>query len=336
MKPVESFRGANGSLFCQIAINDGVSIVMHTQNRPHVCVITVTCNDAHHLGRFIPSLMASDYDNFSLLVVDNASDEAPGEYFDISEPAVSILALDENRGYAGACNAGITHALQKGADYVFLLNNDTTIASDAISALVTVAESDATVGIVGPLLLHMTPPDLIQEFGGEIDIRKAALFKYYENEKVTADLPLLQQVAFIGGGVSLIKAEVFTKVGLLDENYFLYFDEVDFDTRVAAQGYSLMVTSKAKVWHDTHYSRITKLRIFFSVRNRFHFVRKNNSLLQFLRFNWYFAFCVFPQMFAKLIRLRAFDVARATLFAWYYGVVNCMDLQKAKKVLQLR
>lgn len=309
---------------------------MDKNNRPYVCVITVTCNDAKNLQTFLPSLMASEYSNFSLLVVDNASNKDQQEFLKTANPRVKVLFLEQNRGYAGACNAGITYALENSADYVFLLNNDTAIAPEAISELVNVAEQDRGVGVVGPLLLHMDPPDRIQEFGGEIDVCRAEISKHHENETFLDNLPELKQVTFIGGGVSLICAEVFKKVGLLDESYFLYYDEVDFDLRVAAQGYRLVVTSKAKVWHDLGYTRLTKLRLFFSIRNQFHFARSHNNFPQFVRFNLHFAFFKFPTIFSKVVQQGAFDVLIVCFMAWFYGLTDCMDIKKAKKLLKLR
>lgn len=308
---------------------------MSAKATPSICVITVTCNDAQNLQSFIPSLMANDYPDFSLLVVDNASHEMHRKLLEIDNAKVKILFLDENLGYAGACNTGIKHALEHGADYVFLLNNDTTMAPETIRELVSVAEQDTGIGIVGPLLLHMNPPDVIQEYGGNIDVHWAEVKKNYENEKCPDNLPEQKQVTFIGGGISLVRKEVFEKVGFLDENYFLYYDEVDFDTRVSAQGYRLVVTSKAKVWHDTGYSRVSSLRFFFSVRNRIYFARNNNSKLQFIRFNIYYMFSEFIELIATLIYKKHFDVACACLIAWYYGLINCMDVHKAKKLLRL-
>lgn len=308
---------------------------MSDRTEPSVFVITVTCNDVQNLQSFIPSLMASDYGNFSLLVVDNASHESQRKLLDVDNPKVKVLYLKDNRGYAGACNAGIMYALENEADFVFLLNNDTTIAPEAISEMVNVAVLDAGIGIVGPLLLHMEPPDVIQEFGGAINTRRAEVAKFFENEKYGESLPEQKDVSFIGGGISLIRAEVFRKVGYFDENYFLYYDEVDFDTRVAAYGYRLVVTSNAKVWHDTGYSRVTKLRFFFSIRNKIYFARNNNNFIQFIYFNVYFIFSAFLEMLATLMVKGHYGVARVCLVAWYYGLINCMDIQKAKKILKL-
>lgn len=308
---------------------------MNDSIRPSVFVITVTCNDAQNLKSFIPSLMASDYDNFSLVIVDNASNEVQQKLLDIEDANIKVLHLADNIGYAGACNAGIAYALENNADYVFLLNNDTRIAVDAISELVNVAEKDTGVAIVGPLLLHMNHPDMIQEYGGEINVCRAEVTKYFENQKFVDTIPKQKQVTFIGGGISLIRADILKEIGFLDENYFLYYDEVDFDTRVSAYGYRLVVTSMAKVWHDTGYVRLTKLRTFFAVRNRFYFVKNNNSLFRYIRFNLYFAFCVFPRTFATIIAKGNYGVSMVFLLAWYNGVLNCMDLRKAKKILKL-
>ena len=130
-----------------------VSVILNTNRRED----TVAC---------LASLIQNSYENQRIIVLDNHSTDGSVAAIRAAFPTVQILALADNRGYAGNNNVGIAAALAQGADWVFVLNEDTSLAPDCLTHLVTVGESDPQIGIVGPLVYHHHTPTIIQSAGG--------------------------------------------------------------------------------------------------------------------------------------------------------------------------
>src|SRR5262249_29207310 len=116
----------------------------------------------------LASLSQSTYRNHKILVLDNASKDGSVEAVRTLFPAVEIIQLPENHGYAGNNNVGIQAALAQSADWILVLNEDTTLAPDCLAQLVEAGESSPQIGIVGPLVYHYDEPDVIQSAGGRL------------------------------------------------------------------------------------------------------------------------------------------------------------------------
>ena len=133
-------------------------------------VVSVILNTSHRDDTLecLASLQRASYPNHRALVLDNASGDGSVDAIQAAFPAVTVVSLAENLGYAGNNNIGIEAAVSLGADWIFVLNEDTTLAPDCISQLVEVGRSDATIGILGPMVYHYDEPDIIQSAGGKI------------------------------------------------------------------------------------------------------------------------------------------------------------------------
>ena len=118
-------------------------------SQPHVVTVILNTNRREDTLACLASLHRGDYPKHTIIVLDNASTDGSVEAVRQSFPAVEILSLAENRGYAGNNNVGIEAALARGADWVFVLNEDTLLATDCLTQLVAIGESDARIGIVG-------------------------------------------------------------------------------------------------------------------------------------------------------------------------------------------
>ena len=172
-------------------------------------------------------------------------------------------ALSQNLGYAGGNNVGIRRALENGADYVLVLNNDTVVPKDLLSKLVSEAESDDDIGIVAPAIdegKRIT-------YGGRIKWLRPELNHLMSSQDVIDYLP---------GVCLLIKRSVIEKIGLLDENYFLYFEDVDYCVRASRAGFILKLMPEVLVRHKV--SASTK-QLGAPLLLRYHF---RNALY----FNW--------------------------------------------------
>ncbi|MBI2057750.1 MAG: glycosyltransferase family 2 protein [Candidatus Yanofskybacteria bacterium] len=187
-----------------------------------------------------------NYPNHKVVVVDNASQEA--EVNNIKEYArsqvgVELLENKENLGYAGGNNVGIKYALENGADYVFVLNNDTKVEKDALRKLVAAAEADAEIGIVGPAIKEGEKT----AYFGKISWLKPELKHSYHPPLSTRFHLVLGE--YVPGAAMLIKKELLEKIEGFDEIYFLYFEDADFSIRAQLAGYKLKVVPEAVINH---------------------------------------------------------------------------------------
>ena len=212
---------------------------------PYVFIIVLQYNNSQDTLRCLESVKELDYPNYRIVVVDNASGEAElNNIRDCTKSQYDIRLIEnkENLGYAGGNNIGIKHALENGADYVFVLNNDTTVEPDALKKLIAAAEADSKIGIVGPTLTEDSPPG--KTYFGEISWLKTELTHSYSYPRT----PLGKRQYIIGAGM-LIKRELLEKIEGFDEIYFLYFEDADFSIRAQIAGYKLKVVPEAVISH---------------------------------------------------------------------------------------
>ncbi|MGE5341343.1 MAG: glycosyltransferase family 2 protein [Candidatus Omnitrophota bacterium] len=153
-----------------------------------------------------------------------------------------LIHNGSNRGFSAGNNVGIRYALNQHADYIWLLNNDTQITPDTLNELIDAA-SDPFVGIVGALIYDTQEPPKVQAFGG------GRVHPITGAERVALNADEAKRITYICGASLFIKAEVVRHVGLLDESFFFYWEDVDFSRRVKGNGWRLSVAENAVVYH---------------------------------------------------------------------------------------
>jgi GT2 family glycosyltransferase len=188
---------------------------------------------------------------------------------------VYLLASDQNLGFAGGCNLGIKGALEQGANWMLLLNNDTFVAPTFLSELENVVKCDSRFAIIGPVIFYHDQPDRIWYFGDRLIPGTLATISLYCGQHYHDQLPPLVPVDFISGCCMLIRRDVFETVGLLDTTFFMYGEEVDFCWRARAAGFRLAVATRAKMWHKISASanRDKPASRYLRIRNQVRFYR---------------------------------------------------------------
>jgi GT2 family glycosyltransferase len=176
-------------------------------------------------------------------VVDNGSADESVARLKSAYPDILVIENGENLGFARGCNGGIRYALEQGADYVWLLNNDTVVHPEALTAMVRVAESDSSIGIVGSVIYRMDDPDQVDAWGGG----RVSLITGRARHVVEPRIP--HRLNYITGASMLVHRRVWEGVGLLDEAFFMYCDDSDYSLRVAKAGFALAVAEGSKIWH---------------------------------------------------------------------------------------
>jgi GT2 family glycosyltransferase len=208
-----------------------------------VYILLLNWNNWRDTNDCLASLNGLHYDNWKAVVIDNGSGDDSVVRIRERFPEVEILALGQNLGYSTGNNNGIRVALDRGAEYVWLLNNDTTVDANALRALVVRAEEDPRIGAVGSAIYYASEPSRIQAWGGgQVDFWLGGARHFLK--------PVTEgKVQFLTGASILLRRSVLQSLGLLDEGFFMYWEDGDYCFRLRKAGLHLAVASESKVLH---------------------------------------------------------------------------------------
>lgn len=257
---------------------------------PKVSIIILNWNGWADTKECLVSLNCVDYDNFEVILIDNGSKESLDFARDIEEQfsnlKIELILNEENLGFAGGNNQGIKIALEGGAEYVLLLNNDTTVEPDFLKKLIEAGEKNKSYGILGPVIYSSNEPEKIWFAGGQFNwlrTRGSHIFTEPSDE--------LKKVDYITGCCLLVKKEVIEKIGLLSEDYFLYYEDGDWCLRARKAGYLSGLIGLAKIYHKQSHStqEFSYPYIYYHSRNGLIFsFRYGLGFLTYLASVWIF------------------------------------------------
>jgi GT2 family glycosyltransferase len=213
---------------------------------PLVFIVTVNWNGWQDTIDCLSSLAGLDYPNSRILVVDNGSTNRSVAQIRKVCPGVEVLETGKNLGYGGGSNVGIQRALEEGADYVWLLNNDTKVGSKALGALVAAAEADERVGGVGSVIYHMDDMSRVQVWGG------GYLNLMTGHSREATSLVSREKLSWLSGASLLLRVAALNEIGLLDENFFMYWEDTDLCFRLREANWELAVAHQSRIWHKGH------------------------------------------------------------------------------------
>lgn len=212
---------------------------------PPVHVVVLNFNGLAFNEACLRSLAASSYPATRVLLVDNGSSDGSVAWVERNRPDVGILRTGVNGGWAVGNNAGIRRALAEGAAYVWLLNNDTEMEPGCLGPLVEAAERDPQVGIVAPRMRFFADRSRVWFEGGEVS-REELLTRHCDLERFRG-LPADRR--YVSGCAMLVRREVFERTGLIDERFFMYYEDADFCLRAAAAGFRAEVAPDGVLYH---------------------------------------------------------------------------------------
>jgi GT2 family glycosyltransferase len=213
------------------------------QREPLTFTVLLNWNGWKDTVDCLSSLQKLEYGNNCIIVVDNGSTNDSVPRIRAQFPQVKVIEMGKNLGFAGGCNAGIRAALERDAEYVWLLNNDTVVDRFALRALVERAEQDTRIGAVGAILYYMDKPSRIQTWGGLKVNLWTGRFSFVERASS------MDHFEYLSGASLFIKMRAIKDVGLLDDSFFMYGEDADYGFRLRKAGWSLSVAEDARVWH---------------------------------------------------------------------------------------
>jgi len=217
---------------------------------PLVYILTLNWNRLKDTLECLESLEKITYPNKHLIVIDNGSTDGSPDGIAKNFPKVEQLRNQSNLGFAAGFNVGLRHAIEQGADFVFIVNNDTTIAPDALEHLIKAAQPQA-IAAVAPIIYYTHAPEEVWSAGSN---RNPITLDTQDNHGRGQVFTQPTERDFLSGCGLLIKCSVLKEVGLFDERFFFYYEDSDFSLRLQKAGYRLLVVPQAKMWHKVSQS----------------------------------------------------------------------------------
>lgn len=273
-----------------------MNVLNKSEEKPEVSVIFVNYNDKVYLKECLSSLEESAlHFRLELIVVDNNSSDGSQEFIRSHFPRVKLICNSENKGFAKASNQGIRESQ---GDFLLFLNTDTIVSSEALSLLLQEIKANPQVGAVGPALLkgenqHQVSFGRRVSFGSEF-LQKSLFNPYYK--LMLKHSRKKKEVGWLSAACLLAKKDVLEEVYMFDENFFLYFEDIDLCLRIREKGWKLVYIPQAEVFHKggaTTSSLVVSSRHEYR-KSQLYFYQKHNSRgsLFLLRIYLYLNFCL--------------------------------------------
>ncbi len=249
-----------------------VEDVRSAATRPAWHAIVLSWNGREDTLRCLESLTRAAHPDLAIVCVDNGSND--GSQTAISEqfPQVALIEAGANLGYAGGNNLGIRHALEHGAKWVMLVNNDATVAADVVEGFMRAAHERPRAGILAGKVYFADRPQTIW-FAGQ-RVRERSGYSGRPRGYGRPDGPRYRRVESTGravGALMAISREAIDAVGLLDEGLFAYVEDVDWALRVRSAGMEVVFAPGARAWHSVSASTggeaASTHTLYYGVRN---------------------------------------------------------------------
>ncbi|MBD3749158.1 MAG: glycosyltransferase family 2 protein [Sphingobacteriales bacterium] len=288
-----------------------------------VSIVTVNYNQPKATTELLQSIKRHYQNKIEVILVDNASVENYEKEFKSVIPDLIFIRSKVNLGFAGGNNLGIKSA--KG-DYIFLLNNDTEIPENCIETLIDVLKADTQIGLLSPLILYDDDKELIQYAGytplNYLTARNSQIGQFEKNKGQYDGLTY--ETGFCHGAAVICRKADLLKAGLMDESYFLYYEELDWCEKFKRIGKTINFTGKTFIYHKESISvgKDSAIKTYFMTRNRMLFIRRNTGFVNTFLFSIYYTFIACPKMIFTYIKKGRKDLAKWVIKALIWNFTH--------------
>ena len=251
--------------------------IVTTKTHPFIIIVILNWNGKEDTLECLASAKQLDYSNYEIVLVDNGSADGSADAISKQYPDVTLLQTGENLGYAGGNNVGILWALEHGADYILLLNNDTIVSTDLLSAFINSANQLPSGSILGAKIYFYDNPDTLWFAGGRWRNESNSFEHIGHGQPDSIEFNHKIEVDYITGCALFADAATFKDVGLLYEDFFLTYEETDWCYRAKATGHKCIVIPEAKLWHKVSSSfggADSPIVNYFMTRNKLLWAKK--------------------------------------------------------------
>lgn len=301
------------------------------RGEPKVSIIIVNWNGEQYIKDCLASVFTQFYKNFQVIFVDNGSEDKSVSFVKDNFPEVNLITLDKNYGFAKGNNIGIEEAFKdKDVQYIALLNVDTRVESQYLKELIKAIESDSQVGSCQPKMLSLVNPKIIDAIGISITRDGGAIQIGY----CTEDIGQHNQVKEVFGacaGAALYRREMLDQIGLFDEDFFAYYEDVDLVLRARLAGWKCMYVSTAIVYHKhaSTYEEGSSMIRYFCERNRYYYIIKNVPIDIVLKF-------LIKQPLNIILTILKYSKDKKFLMLRYYLKGNLAGIKNIPKMFKKR
>lgn len=255
---------------------------MKPNPNPQVTIVLLNFNNFELTAACLRSLSSLENKNCEILVVDNASSDNEAQKLAQQFPSVRVLPQEKNLGFAGGCNVALREALSRSSEYVLLLNNDTFVAPDFLTEMLNCIALDPRIAAVSPKIFFAARPEVLWYAGADFNLLTGRVVTHGYKHADGAEFDLPRDISQATGCAMLIRGTALSEVGLLDENFWAYVEDLDLSMRLQARGYRIVYAPKARVWHwdgatviKAAGSGSQALRQYLSTRNMLFLARKH-------------------------------------------------------------
>lgn len=249
------------------------------KREPKVTIVIVNWNRRNDIVRLLDSIAAIAYVLLKIVVVDNASTD--GSVAAIKAHPLDVILIENivNLGGTGGFNTGVRYALNNlEQDYIWLLDNDAMVAPGALSALVEVMEQDHSIAIAGSKILNAHDPSYIVETGARIDWHTASVLPVNRNVVNAGNDPALFDVEYVAICSAIFRVSALKQIGLMDERYFLLWDDMDWGVSFYQAGYRVVAVNNSVIYHPPFTEkRSLVVDNYYGVRNPLLTVSKRSK-----------------------------------------------------------
>lgn len=292
-------------------------------------VVIPNWNGQHFLATCLDSLARQNYPNIEIIIADNASEDGSPDFIKSQYPHVKLLELPENRGFTGACNAGMQAAQ---GEYVSLLNNDTEVDLAWVSTIVDAFERHPNVGLIASKMLLFDRRDHFHTAGDyfTVDGRPGNRGVW---QKDTGQYDIEEYVFSACGGSSTYRRTMLDQIGLLDDDFFFSLEDIDLAWRAQLTGWRCLYTPGAIVYHHLSATGGGKTASFYDGRNLIYVLIKNYPSALWRKYGWQIAKYQGKQALDALRAWRG-EAARARLRGMLAGLWGIWRIRQKRKTTQ--
>ena len=288
-----------------------------------VSIITVNFNQPGVTEELLRSVFSlNTYSNVEMIVVDNGSTVNPVPHWKEKYPSVHFIRSEKNTGFAGGNNMGLRCA--KG-DYFFLINNDTEVTENLIGNLASILDKHPHVGMISPKILYH--PSAILQYAGYTPLdyitARNKCIGQFETDRGQYDR-MIGKTAYAHGAAMMVRREAIAKAGLMEENFFLYYEELDWCERIKKEGFEIWINPQAVIYHkeSTTVGKRSSLKEYYMNRNRILMVRKHAPPFIYPVFMLYFICAVVPVKIARYLKANQSQLINILGKAIWWNITN--------------
>ena len=290
---------------------------------PLVSIIIVNWNAKAYLKGCIESILSQTFTDYEIILVDNASSDDSVTFVKDNFPQIKIISNNENMGFAQGNNIGIENCTGR---IIVLFNPDAIADKEWLSILVNVIRSSKKIAAVTGKMFYLGDKygkDAVFCTWSKIDPYSASPYNFHDDEPIS-------KVDYLSGAAMVVKREVLEKIGYLDSDYFLYFEETDLCARMIRSGYDLIYVPSAIVWHAVSPLSNSIGKIYYMERSRIRFTLKNFDSLNIISFFFIF-FGETLYVFFRDIKNINFSRTKIRFKAIMWNLLNLKKTLNARK-----